>query len=74
MQLQDILQNVILDVHLKSVEEKIRLEIEVKQELESIQVDASLIEEAILNVLSNAMDAFSAGETITCTVEPEKDR
>lgn len=74
VQMQNILHNAIRDIHWKAMEEHIKLQVEVPEELESIQVDASLIEEAILIVLSNAMDASRAGDIITCKIELKKDQ
>ncbi|MBF0280735.1 MAG: hypothetical protein HQM13_23285 [SAR324 cluster bacterium] len=72
-QLTDILKNAVRDLKWKAREEQITLSTEFPDGVESIQIDASLITEAILIVLSNAMDASSNGQTVTCRLVSDED-
>ncbi len=65
-QLTDILRNAVRTLQWKAKEEAITVEMELPEEVASLPIDASLVEEAVLIVLSNAMDASSPGHTINC--------
>ena len=65
-QLADILKNAVRDLKWKAKEEKLQLQIDLPEGEESIQIDASLITEAVLIVLSNAMEASASGNSVTC--------
>lgn len=68
-QLEEVLQNAVRGLTWKANEDKIQLEVLPHADMESISIDATLIEESLLIVLSNAMDASAAGSTIRCQVE-----
>ncbi len=72
--LADLITNAVTSLKWKAEEEGIQLQTDLPETIEPVFIDPSLLEEAILIVLSNAMEASSAGQTIECRLLSMQDR
>ena len=67
--LPEILQKAVHSLHWQIDERKLKLKLPTLKELPSIEADPVLLEEVLLIVLSNAIEATSSGGTIECFFE-----
>ncbi|MBF0280228.1 MAG: hypothetical protein HQM13_20685 [SAR324 cluster bacterium] len=74
VKLHDVLTNAVRSLSWKAEKDNIQFEFNDSETVINAYLDAALIEEAVLIVLSNAMDASKSGDTIYCSVEYQKDR
>lgn len=71
--LQDVLNNAARSLYWKAEKENIHFKIDESPDLVNVRIDAALMEEAVLIVLSNAMEASKSGDTIHCSIEKQAD-
>jgi two-component system phosphate regulon sensor histidine kinase PhoR len=68
-----LLQTAVLDCLPRATDRSIRLEVECDAEMEA-DVNAPLLEQAVINLVDNAIHASDAGDTIRVTAVRETDR
>ncbi len=71
--LHDLLNNAVRSLSWKADEEGIRFQIQSVPDTASAYVDGALVEEAVLIVLSNAMEASKSGDTIRCEILQDRE-
>ncbi|MBF0289744.1 MAG: hypothetical protein HQM14_18175 [SAR324 cluster bacterium] len=72
--LADIVTSAAASLKWKAEEEGIQLQTDLPGTIEPVSIDRSLMEEAVLIVLGNAMDASSPGQTVQCRLLSTKGR